>query len=376
MKILIIGTAYPYRGGLAVYNERLAKAFAEQNYTVEIETFTLQYPNFLFPGKTQYAEWEYSGNIKIRRTINAVNPLNWLLTGRRLIRANYDLIIIKYWLPFMSPCFSTLAKCIHKNSKTVLISILDNVVPHEKRIGDKQLTKIFVNNMDGFIAMSKSVQADLRQFTTIKKCKLSPHPLYDNFGEKLSRETALQKLKLDTEFRYILFFGLIRDYKGLDILLDVMTDKRIIQMPVKLIVAGEFYSGSEKYYTQIKNNNINDRIIIYPQFISDNEVNQYFGAADIVVQPYKHATQSGVTQIAYHFEKPMIVTCVGGLSEIVPHQKAGYVTNVNTEEISDAIVDFFTKKTPDSFKKGIIEEKAKYSWDKLVYNIIELYKSI
>lgn len=375
-KVLIIGTAYPYRGGLAVYNERLAKAFAENGDEVKIETFKLQYPDFLFPGKTQYAEWEYSGNVGIERTISSINPLNWIKVGRRLRKEKYDIVIIKYWLPFMGPCFGTIARQIRKNGHTKVISILDNVVPHEKRIGDKIFTRWFVKHVDGFVSMSESVQSDLSFFNKEKPRGLCPHPLYDNFGKSLTTEESLKQLKLDDNYKYILFFGLIRDYKGLDLLLEAFANDILKTLPVKLIIAGEFYSDSEKYYQMIEKLDLTDRVIVYPKFIPDNEVNLYFGAASLVVQPYKSATQSGVTQIAYHFEKPMVVTNVGGLSEIVPNGKVGYVVDIDTTEIANAIADFFTNNRAEQFVQGIKEEKQKYSWERMINTIQTVYKQI
>lgn len=375
-KVLIIGTAYPYRGGLAVYNERLAKAFADNGDDVKIETFKLQYPGFLFPGKTQYAEWKYEGNVTIQRTVNSINPFNWIKVGRRIRKEKYDIVIIKYWLPFMGPCFGTIARQIRKNGHTKVISILDNVVPHEKRIGDKTFTRWFVKHVDGFVSMSESVQSDLSFFDETKPRELCPHPLYDNFGKSLTFEESIKQLKLDDTYKYILFFGLIRDYKGLDLLLGAFANDTLKTLPIKLIIAGEFYSDSEKYYQMIEKMNLTDRVIVYPNFIPDNEVNLYFGAASLVVQPYKSATQSGVTQIAYHFEKPMVVTNVGGLGEIVPNGKVGYVVDIDTVEIANAIADFFTNNRAEQFVQGIKEEKQKYSWERMINTIQTVYKQI
>ncbi|HPB57790.1 MAG TPA: glycosyltransferase [Bacteroidales bacterium] len=375
-KVLIIGTAYPYRGGLAVYNERLAKAFADNGDDVKIETFKLQYPGFLFPGKTQYAEWKYEGNVSIQRTVNSINPFNWIKVGRRIRKEKYDVVIIKYWLPFMGPCFGTIARQIRKNGHTKVISILDNVVPHEKRIGDKTFTRWFVKHVDGFVSMSESVQSDLVFFNETKPRELCPHPLYDNFGKSLTIKESIKHLKLDDTYKYILFFGLIRDYKGLDLLLEAFANDILKTLPIKLIIAGEFYSDSEKYYQMIEKLNLTDRVIVYPNFIPDNEVNLYFGAASLVVQPYKSATQSGVTQIAYHFEKPMVVTNVCGLGEIVPNGKVGYVVDIDTVEIANAIADFFSNNRAEQFVQGIKEEKQKYSWERMINTIQTVYKQI
>ncbi len=374
MKITIIGTAYPYRGGLSVYNERLANEFLKNKHDVVIETFTLQYPNFLFPGKTQYADWEAPKNLKINRSINSVNPFNWIKTGRKIKKQKSDIVIIKFWLPFMGPAFGTIAKIIRKNKHTRVISILDNIIPHEKRVGDKMFARYFVRNVDGFIAMSQSVLNDLNIFDTRKPREFCPHPLYDNFGEQISREKALSNLNLDKDYKYILFFGLIRDYKGLDLLIKAFADKRLRNHKVKLIIAGEFYSDSEKYLSLIKDNKLNEYIILKPDFIPDAEVANYFCAADLIAQPYKTATQSGVTQIAYHFEKPMLVTDVGGLAEIVPDKKVGYVVNPDVNEISDALLDFIENKSLNDFLPNILQEKKKYEWSRMLETIFDIYK--
>jgi len=372
VKIIIIGTAYPYRGGLSAFNERLAKEYIRQGHEVEIYTFTLQYPAFLFPGKTQYSNEPAPEELTIFRKINAVNPLNWFKVGQEIRKKSPDLVIVKYWLPFMAPCFGTILRQVRKNGKTRIISILDNIIPHEKRIGDRQLTQYFVNAVDGFVAMSKLVLNDVNIFDKQKPKTFSLHPLYDNFGEKISRKEAVRKLNLDENQRYVLFFGFIRDYKGLDLLLKAYADNRFRTMNIKLIVAGEFYNNSEQYFTLEEKLNLKGEVIWHTDFIPDSEVKYYFAAADIIVQPYKSATQSGVTQIAYHFEKPVMVTNVGGLAEIIPHGKVGYVVNPDEKEITVALADFYENKRFDDFTANIVLEKEKYSWSKMTEAINSL----
>ena len=362
MKIIILGTAYPYRGGLSAFNERLAHEYQNQGHEVEIYTFTHQYPNFLFPGKTQYSTEPAPENLKIVRKVHSYNPFNWFKVGHEIARKKPDLMITKFWLPFMAPCFGTIARIVKRNKHTRLISILDNVIPHEHRPGDKMFVRYFIRPTDGFVAMSKSVLADLRLFTTDKPAVFSPHPLYDHYGERLSRETALQMLNLPAEQRYVLFFGFIRAYKGLDLLLETFADTRLRDAGVKLLVAGEFYGDPEPYLKQIKELQIEDNVVLCTDFIPDSEVNRYFSAADIVAQPYKTATQSGVTQIAFHFEKPMLVTNVGGLPEIVPDGKIGYVVEPNAQQIADALLRFFNEHKQEEFEQNVAEEKKKYAW--------------
>ncbi len=375
-RIVILGTAYPYRGGLAVYNERLAKAFLEEGATVSIETFTLQYPSFLFPGKTQYADWEAPNSLHIEQSVNSINPLNWIKVGRKIKKQKPDILIIKYWLPFMAPCFGTIARIARKNKHTQVISILDNIIPHEKRIGDMQFSSYFAKSVDAFVGMSKSVLNDLNTFDTEKPRAFCPHPLYDNFGAKVERETAIEKLKLNSEFRYILFFGLIRDYKGLDWLIEAFADARLRNLSVKLMIAGEFYTDEEKYIQLIDKYQLRNYIELHNRFVPDPEVGLYFGVADIIAQPYKTATQSGVTQIGYHFEKPMLVTNVGGLAEIIPDQKVGYVVEPNPKAIADKLVDFFENQRGSEFIENLLEEKKKYAWSTMTGTIEYLYHQL
>ena len=374
--IKIIGPAYPYRGGIATTSERLAQEFASMGYEVGIETFTLQYPSFLFPGKTQFNDKPAPECLNIKRTINSVNALNWLKTGRRLRKENPDLIIIRYWLPFLAPCLGTIAGLARRNKNTVVICLADNIVPHEHRLGDRLLTNYFMQRIDGLIAMSKSVLNDGLSFRKEMPMGFCPHPIFDNYGEKLSLEAAKQKLKLDTNIRYLLFFGFIRDYKGLDLLIRAFADERLRKYPVKLLVAGEYYSSSEPYLQLIKDNHLEDFIELRTDFIPDNEVNLYFSAADMVVQPYKSATQSGVTQIGYHFNKPMLVTNVGGLSEIIPDGKIGYVVEPDHQQIAKALIDFYEYGRMEEFEANIVEEKKKFSWSNMANTFLTVYNKI
>lgn len=373
LNIVILGTAFPFRGGLAAYNERLARQFQSEGHTVSIYTFSLQYPGFLFPGKSQYADWAAPADLDIRVKVNSVNPLNWLKVGREIKKLNPDLLIIKYWLPFMAPCFGTIARIAKRNRKTKVITIVDNIIPHEKRIGDNLLTSYFVKPVDAFVAMSKSVLNDIAFFDKNKAKAFCPHPLFDNFGEIYERGEALEKAKLDKSFNYLLFFGFIRAYKGLDLILKAFADKRLRNYPVKLIIAGEFYEDAKPYMDLIEELQLKEHIILRTDFIPDNEVGKYFCSADMVVQPYKNATQSGVTQICYHFNKPMLVTNVGGLSEIVPHNVAGYVVEPQPQEIADSLVDFYENNKKAQFTQGVIGEKPKYQWDRMTATIYGLF---
>lgn len=373
-KMILVGTAYPYRGGLAVYNERLVRSFQEEGYETEIWTFTVQYPSFLFPGKTQYSTEPAPEGLVIRRELNSVNPFNWLKVGRKLRKAQADIVVMKFWIPYMAPSLGVVARLARKNRKTKVVSVIDNIIPHEKGVADKSLASFFLKSIDGCVTMSKSVLGDVERFHAVKNIAFCPHPLYDNFGVKVSREEALGFLQLDPQYRYMLFFGIIRDYKGLDLLLQAMGDERLKRMKVKLIVAGEFYNNAEQYHELERNLAISEQLVWRSQFVPDSEVKYYFNVADIVVQPYKSATQSGVTQIAYHFDKPMIVTDVGGLKEIVPDGVVGYVTEVDPVQIADALVDFFENDRKDAFERNIQVEKQKYSWGRMVDALVSVSK--
>lgn len=372
MKIIILGSAHPLRGGgIATFNERMAEVLQQQGHEVIIYSFSLQYPTILFPGKSQFTDEPAPAHLQIKSVINSINPLNWLIQGNKIKNENADLIIVRFWLPFMGPCLGSILRIVRGNKHTKIISITDNVIPHEKRFGDTAFTKYFLKPVDAFVAMSKEVLDYLKTFSN-KPAIYSPHPLYDNYGAAISRNEALASIGLPIEERYLLFFGFIRKYKGLDWLLEAMNDSRIKEQNYKLIIAGEFY-GDETLYTQlIEQYDLNDRVKLFTNFIPNNEVRNYFCAADLIVQPYKTATQSGITQIAYHFEKPMVVTNVGGLAENVPNGKVGFVAEPNPTSIADAILKFFAPNAIPTLAENIKTEKEQYKWERFTINVLSL----
>jgi len=374
MRVIIIGPAHPLRGGLASYNERLAKQFIDEGNEVTIYTFSLQYPSFIFPGTTQYSTESKPSNLTINVCINSINPFNWIKVGNNLKNEKPDLVIVRYWLPFMGPCLGFILRQIKKNKQTKIVCIADNIIPHEKRFGDKAFTKYFVQPVDAFITMSDKVMTDLKLFAPTKPTQLVAHPLYDNFGEKVSKEEARLKLGIKNEELILLFFGFIRKYKGLDLLLNAMkiikNSKFNIQNS-KLLIAGEFYEDRKAYDEQIEKLDLQESLILHTDFIPDSEVKYYLCAADVVVQPYKNATQSGVTPLAYHFEKPMIVTNVGGLPSLVPNNKVGLIAEPNAESIAEKIIDYFTKGEA-YFLPHLIEEKKKFTWSKMTTSIKQI----
>lgn len=375
-RLIIIGTAWPFRGGLAAYNERLATEYQRNGYDVTIITFTVQYPGFLFPGKTQMADWKAPEYLDIRQEVNSVNPLNWIRTGNRIRKMKPDLVIVKYWLPFMGPCFGTILRRIRKNRSASIVTILDNIIPHEKRIGDRLFTRYFIKPVDAFVAMSESVLGDTKKFDTGKPRAFCPHPLFDNFGEQVGKAEAKEHLGLYQEENYALFFGFIRDYKGLDLAISAFAEAGLKGSKNKLLVAGEFYADEDQYMELIRENGLEEQVVLRTDFIPDEKVKYYFCAADLVVQPYKTATQSGISQIAYHFNKPMVVTNVGGLPEIVPDGKVGFVVEKSAVAIAGAIVRFYREQLEEKFSLEAAQEKKQYSWQRMVDTIGNLTDEI
>lgn len=373
MKIVIIGPAYPLRGGLATYNERLARAFQAAGDTVRIVTFSLQYPGFLFPGQTQLSTEQGPADLAIEVSLNSVNPWSWWAVGRRLRREQPDLVVFRFWLPFMGPALGTVARLVRGNGHTRVVAITDNVVPHEKRPGDGPLARYFLSACHGFVTMSRSVLSDLQGLGFKQKPALyRPHPLYDNFGPAKPKAEALAALGLEPAFRYVLFFGFIRAYKGLDILLEAIADARVATLPVKLIIAGEFYEDAAPYEAIIQQLSLESRLVRAIDFIPNERVADYFSAADMVMQPYKNATQSGVSQVAYHFGRPMLVTDVGGLAELIPHGVVGYVVPPTATAIADALVDFYTHDREEVLATNVRHEARKFSWEVMVAALKEV----
>ena len=372
--IIIIGPAHPLRGGLASYNERLAREFQNQGHEVSIYTFSLQYPEFIFPGTTQYSSEPAPSDLNIKIKINSINPFNWVSVGNELMKLNPDLIVVRFWLPLMGPALGTILRRLKKNKHTKIICIADNIIPHEKRFGDKPFTNYFIKPIDGFITMSEKVLADLRLFDDKKPAQFVPHPLYDNFGSIISKEEARSHLHINPNDFVFLFFGFIRKYKGLDLLLHAVEKLKNLQpstINFKLLIAGEFYENQKPYQELIEQLNIQDHLILKTDFIPDSKVKYYLCAADAVVQPYKNATQSGVTPLAYHFEVPMIVTNVGGLPSLVPHNKVGFVCEPNATAIAQTMQQLMQTGT-DQFLPYLKEEKKKYAWTNITNVILKM----
>jgi glycosyltransferase involved in cell wall biosynthesis len=370
MKITILSTAYPLRGGIAHFNGLLYNELA-LNHDVDVLTFKRQYPSFLFPGKSQIEDGDSVEEIPSEVIVDSVNPLNWIKIGKRIKRDAPDLIVFKYWMPFFGPAFGTISRIAKSNKKTKILVVCDNVIPHERKPGDKVFTKYFFNNVDYFITMSKSVQKDLFSFYPNAKEKLLFHPVYSNFGNPIDKDEAKKKLNV-TNKNILLFFGFIREYKGLDVLLRavaLLKDK----LDFTLVVAGEFYSNEAKYTSLVDELGLQNTVAFFSNFIPTNEVKYYFSACNVVVLPYKSATQSGIVQIANNFDKPMISTNIGGLPEIIADGKTGYlVEKENPQELANSILKYFNEKKEEEFVRNIKEEAAKYSWGEFVKGMMEL----
>jgi glycosyltransferase involved in cell wall biosynthesis len=373
-KLVIIGPAWPLRGGLSAFDEKLATQFTEKGIQTKIDTFSLQYPNILFPGKSQYTTDPKPKDVNISVCINSINPLNWIKIGLKLYREKPDLIIVRYWIPFLAPCLGTILKIAKKNNHTKVISIVDNMIPHEKRMGDRLLTQYFVKTVDGFIAMSEKVKNDIKTFSH-KPVSISPHPIFNHFGDPITKMEARTQLGLSQEKKIILFFGYIRKYKGLDLLIQAMSSESIKKLNIQLMIVGEFYEDARTYHDLVISLGLQNQISFYSNYIPDGEVKNYVCSADFIIQPYKNATQSGVTPLAYHFEKPMLVTNVGGLADTVPNLKTGIVVEPTTNAIVKGIETLY-ELGENHFIPNIIEEKKKYSWAQMTEKFLALYQQL
>lgn len=374
MKITVLGPAHPYRGGLASIMETMARVFMRRGDEVEIKTFTLQYPALLFPGERQTLTTPAPDDLRICRCVNTMNPLNWWRVGRRIRRERPDFVLMKYWTPFMAPCFGTIARLARRNGHTKVLCQIDNVEPHEHHLTDRPFNRYYLRSVDGFVYMSEQVHRELRAYTSAPAL-FSPHPRFEHFGLPVGREEACARLGLDPALRHVLFFGLIRDYKGLDMLLDAWAAlKRAGRTEGRrLVVAGEFYTAREPYLDRIARLGLQQEVLLHDRFVPDEEVKYYFSAADFLVLPYRTATQSGVTQIAYQFSLPMVVTDVGGLPEIVPDGRVGYVCRPDAGSIAEAVGRMWEEGALERFRRGAEAERRRFSWEEMCSRIAELY---
>lgn len=373
LKIQFLGPAHPFRGGLAAIMQTMARHYQAEGHEVKLKTFTVQYPQFLFPGKSQFTDGPAPEDLTIERCIHTANPFNWIRQGLRIKRERPDVVILKYWTPFMAPCFGTIARLARRNGQTKFICQIDNVEPHEPHFFDRWFNHWFLGAMDGFVYMSEQVHRELAAYTSAPAL-FSPHPMFENYGEKIDRTEACRILGLDPEKRYALFFGLIRDYKGLDLLLEAWRRLRLKGelADYKLVVAGEFYTDKTPYIKRINTPELKDCVILHDRFIPDEEVKNFFSATDFLVLPYKSATQSGVTQIAYKFNLPVIVTRVGGLAEIIPDGVAGLVCDPSADGVAKAIETILQPERLATLRGGMAEESKRFTWGAMCKKLLEV----
>ena len=370
MKIVLVGPFPPFRGGISDLNAALAHHLSKR-HEIHAINFTTQYPKVLFPGKTQFKKGDSAQEVDSIRCLSSINPFSWRKTAYKIIDIEPDLVLFRFWLPFFAPAFSGVAKKIRKYSDATIMVICDNIIPHEERLLDTRLTKRFFGFIDSFFVLSKKVKNELLSFVPEAKYKYSPHPIYNIFNNTLSKEQAKAELNIATK-KVLLFFGLIRKYKGLDILINAMEKINTELEDYTLLIVGECYENKDKYTDLIKKAGITDNVQCHYFFVPDNEVGKYFSAADVVVLPYKTASQSGIVQIAYHFDTPVIVSNVGGLPEIVDEGKTGYCVEPSPNAFAKAIKAFYEKDNINEMNSNISDYKSQFSWDNMVKAIEKL----
>jgi len=375
MQIALISVAPPYRGGISKHTSILVEKLS-QNHSVDVINYSRQYPDFLFPGKTQYLD-DKSENDNSSRMIDSINPLTWFSTGNKLAKKNYDLVIFRFWNPFFAPALGVISGIIKKKSSyTKLMSLCDNILPHEKTPFAYFLTTYLFDKLDGHIVQSSQTENELQEVVENPVYEKRFHPIYTNFPKKIDKITARKKLGLSAK-NIILYFGIIRDYKGFDILLNAIAELKDSGLDFHLLAGGECYGSDEKYTQLISNLGISDYITWHNKYIPDSEVSNYFSAADVVALPYRTASQSGVTQIAYSYDLPVIVTKVGGLPEIVDEGQSGFtIEPENPKELANILEKNLKAGTFLEMATYIKKFKQKFSWEYFVNGIELVYSKI
>ena len=373
MKIAFLSTFFPYRGGIAQFNASLYRAFEQQGHQVKAFTFTRQYPDILFPGTSQLVQpGDIADEIPAERVLDSINPFTYLRSARQIEKFAPDLVIMKFWMPFLGPALGSVAHLLKK--KTKIITLIDNAIPHEKRIGDLAFTKYFLRANHGFVVMSNKVKEDLLQLQPQAKILFHPHPLYNHFGANMDQQEARQHLSIGADKKVILFFGFIRDYKGLDLLIEAMKNT---PEDYVLLIAGEVYGNFESYRQQINAAGLEQKIVLHVRYISDNEVPLFFSAADVCVLPYKSATQSGITSIAFHFNVPIIATDVGGLQESITHNSTGLIVEKpDALLIHESLKKYFAHHFKAQFVANIERYKQQLSWEHLATETLAFSKTL
>lgn len=360
MKIAILSPFYPFRGGMAQFSGRLYEELSKTN-EVQLFNFTTLYPSFLFPGKTQYVTDDDSAvSVKSKRLLSSINPFSYYTTASAINKFSPDILIVPYWMSFLAPALGTVCRFIKK--KTKIIGLIHNAIPHEKRFFDRPFAKYFFSQCDGFVALSNLVRDDLKAIIPQKPVLVSPHPIYDHYGNRIDRAEACLKLGVDKDKKILLFFGLIREYKGLDILIESMA---LLDNSYQLVIAGECYGSFQDYLASIEASPLKNNIKVMQEYIPDEKVSLLFSAADVLVLPYRDATQSGVVAVAYQMETPLIATNVGALGDSIRKASTGIVVNdVSSIALSEGIKGYFAEEETNReiFIKHIKEEKKRLSW--------------
>jgi glycosyltransferase involved in cell wall biosynthesis len=364
--LAVVGPVHPYRGGIAHFTEMTVEVLRRRGHQVDVVSFRRQYPELLFPGKTQFETEGRSDAVTGPRLIDTINPLSWLQAARYLQRQQPDAVVFQYWMPFFAPAYGVVARMLRWGGIPSL-AVVHNALPHERHVGDAWLSRFFLQAAAGFVVMSDAVRDELRPLrrpeATVHQIE---HPVYERFGDAVPQDEARAALDLPPDAPVILFFGFVRAYKGLHVLLKALPQV-LEQVPdLHLLIAGEPYDDPARYRRIIEKSDLGEHVHWHDRYIPSGEVPRFFGAADLVVQPYVDATQSGVAQIAFHFEKPMVVTDVGGLAEVIPHEEAGFVVPPEAPDaLADAVTRFFADDWADRLTEGVRRQKKRFAPERL-----------
>lgn len=368
--IILVGPASPLRGGIAQYTDQLYLHLSKR-HPVEVFTYSRLFPQLLFPGKTQFDTSSTTIGVPSRQTLDSIGPLSWWRTAAAIAKHQPRAVVVMHQMPFFAPCLGTLLRWIRRRSGARLILLSHNLIPHETHFFDVPLTRYLIKVPEAFIVLSESVERDLLRLRPNAKVVRVPQPIYDFFPSPPEQKEGRKQLGLPPDQPVVLFFGLVRAYKGLGILLQAMTS-----LPqARLLIAGEFYQPRADYERQINELGLRDRVHVEDRYIPNEDVPKYFAAADVVVLPYLSATQSGVSKLAYHFNKPVVITNVGGLAEEVEEGKTGYVAPPNDPTaLAVAIEKVLMEKTLIDFASHVREYKKRYSWERVVEAIEKLFR--
>ena len=371
--ILLLGPSYPYRGGIAETQNEFAMALKKLNYEVYVWTFKFQYPNILFPGKTQMSNDLKPNGLNIERKIHSMNPINWIKLSKEINEIKPKYLFLRYWTPFLAPCWFNIGKRI--SNETKVIGLVDNWIPHETKFSDHFLNSLFQKTCDCFITLSSYVSNQIKQNSS-KNILSSFHPINNFLPDAIEEKTAYKKLNLSPKKKYILFAGLIRKYKGLDLLIDAFKkiSKEIPEL--ELLIAGEFYDDKRKYYEQIKNHQIENKVKIFDYFQSRDDLRDLFCVSKIVVLPYKSASQSGIIPLAYKYLRPIVTTDLPGLSNQILEDKTGIICKINSDSIANGIKKALESKNYVKMKSQISLKIKNYTWESFSLKAMNFIKNI